>query len=111
MARRRFRVRWVEVAARDLEEIVTFIAADSPPDAERVLRRLEQRAATLESTPSRGRVVPEPGRFGMRTWRELVVRPYRLVYRIEGDTVTVLAVFDGRRDLEDVLLERLVRTS
>jgi len=46
----------------------------------------------------------------MRTWRELVVKPYRLVYRIEGDTVTVLAVFDGRRDLEDLLLERLLRT-
>lgn len=110
MARRRFRVQWAEVAARDLEELVTFIAADSPPDAERVLRRLEQRAATLESTPARGRLVPELRGFGMRTWRELVVRPYRLVYRIEGDTVTVLAVLDGRRDLEDVLLERLLRT-
>jgi len=89
---------------------VAYIAADSPSDAERVLRRLEQRAATLESSPARGRVVPELGSFGMRTWRELVVRPYRLVYRIEGGTVTVLAVFDGRRDLKDVLLERLLRT-
>ena len=46
----------------------------------------------------------------MRTWRELVIRPYRLVYRIEGDTVIVLAVFDARRDLEDLLLERLLRS-
>jgi plasmid stabilization system protein ParE len=38
-----------------------------------------------------------------------VVRPYRLIYRVERDTVTVLAVFDGRRDLEDVLLDRLLR--
>jgi hypothetical protein len=37
------------------------------------------------------------------------VRPYRIVYRIEGDTVTVLGVLDGRRDLEDALLERLLR--
>jgi len=75
-----------------------------------VLERIEGRAASLESSPTRGRVVPELAHFGMRTWRELVVRPYRLVYRIEGDTVTVLPVFDGRRDLEDVLLERLPRT-
>jgi toxin ParE1/3/4 len=46
----------------------------------------------------------------MRTWRELVMRPYRMIYRMEGDTVTVLAVFDGRRDLGDLLLERLTRT-
>jgi len=34
-----------------------------------------------------------------------------VIYRIEGDTVTVLALFDGRRELEDLLLERLVRSS
>jgi len=96
---------------RDLEELVAYIAVDSPTNATRVLDRIERRAGSLESSPARGRVVPELAHFGMRTWRELVVRPYRLVYRIEGDTVTVLAVFDGRRDLEDVLLERLLRTS
>lgn len=109
MPRRRFRVQWAEVAVRDLEDLVTFIAVDSVPDAEGVLQRIEKRVATLQSSPARGRLVPELARFGMRAWRELVVRPYRVVYRIEGDTVTVLAVFDGRRDLEDLLLERLTR--
>ena len=109
MPRRRYRVQWAEVAVRDLEELVSYIAADSEINADRVLSRLETRAAALESSPGRGRIVPELSHFGMRTWRELVVRPYRIVYRIEGDTVTVLGVFDGRRDLEDVLLERLLR--
>lgn len=110
MARRRFRVEWAEVAVRDLEESATFLALDSPPDAERGVGRIEQRAATLETSPARGRVVPDLARFQMRTWRQLVIRPYRLVYRIEGDTVVVLAVFDARRDLEDLLLERLLRS-
>ncbi len=110
MPSRRFRVQWAEAAVCDLEELVAFIALDSELDAERGLRRIEGRAASLESSPGRGRVVPELARFGMRTWRELVVRPYRLVYRIEGDTVTVLAIFDARRDLEDVLLDRLLRS-
>jgi addiction module RelE/StbE family toxin len=109
MPRPRFRVRWADAATRDLEDTVSYIAVDSPENAERVLKRLERRAATLETAPARGRVVPELARFGMRTWRELVVKPYRLIYRIEGDTVTVLALLDGRRDLEDLLLERLVR--
>lgn len=110
MPRHRFRVRWAKVAARDLEDIVSYIAIDSPEKAERVLERIERRAATLGTAPARGRVVPELARFGMRTWRELVLKPHRLIYRIEGDTVTVLALLDGRRDLEDLLLERLVRT-
>ena len=111
MARKRFRVEWTEVTVRDLEEIVTFLALDSRRGAERALGRIERRAASLESSPARGRVVPELARFQMRTWRELVVKPYRLVYRIEGDTVLVLALFDARRDLEDLLLERLLRSS
>jgi toxin ParE1/3/4 len=110
MARKRFRVRWAEVAVRDLEELVAYIATESPENAERVLARLEQRASTLETAPARGRVVPELARIGMRTWRELIIKPYRLIYRIGGDTVTVLALLDGRRDLEDLLLERLVRS-
>ena len=110
MPSRRFRVQWAEIAVRDLEEIVGFIALDSPANAERVLEKIERRASTLKSTPERGRVVPELTRLGMRTLRELVVKPYRLIYRTEGDTVTVLSLFDGRRDLEDLLLERLVRS-
>jgi plasmid stabilization system protein ParE len=102
-------VQWAGVAVRDLEELVSLIALDSKLDAVRVLRQIENRAKTLESSPKRGRVVPELERFGMRTWRELLVRPYRLIYRIEEDTATVLAVFDRRRDLQDLLLERLVR--
>ena len=111
MAERRFRVVWAEAAARDLEEIVAFVAEDSPTSAERLLGALRARAASLATVPHRGRVVPELSHFGMRSWRELVLRPYRILYRVSGDSVTVLAVFDGRRDLEDLLLERLLRTS
>ena len=111
MARRRFRVQWAQAAIRDLEELISYVVAESTANAERVLKRLETRAAALEAAPGRGRIVPELAHFGMRAWRELVVRPYRIVYRIEGDTVTVLAVLDGRRDLEDLLLERLLRGS
>ena len=111
MARRRYRVRWAEAAVRDLEELIGYVAADSERNALRILERVESRAATLEASPGRGRVVPELAHFGMRAWRELVVRPYRIVYRVEGDTVTVLAMLDGRRDLEDLLLERLLRTT
>jgi plasmid stabilization system protein ParE len=89
---------------------MAFLALDSEQGAERVLRRIERRAAILESSPARGRVVPELASFQMRTWQELVIKPYRLVYRIEGDTVIVFAVFDARRDLEDLLLERLPRS-
>jgi addiction module RelE/StbE family toxin len=105
----RFEVVWAEAAARDLEELVDYIARDSEGDAEKIFNRLRARAESLSLSPSRGRFVPELRAYGIRTWRELLIRPYRIVYRISGETVVVLAVLDGRRDLEDLLLERLVR--
>ena len=90
---------------------MSFVAVDSQANAQRLLATLRAKASSLETVPRRGRVVPELARFGMQTWHELLVKPYRIVYRVSGDTVTVLALFDGRRDLEDVLLERLLRSS
>ena len=103
------RVVWAEAAVRDLEEIIAFVAADSTSNARRLLDRMHAKAESLERSPLRGRIVPELLGFGMRTWRALVVRPYRLIYRVEARDVMVLAVFDSRRDLEDILFERLVR--
>jgi plasmid stabilization system protein ParE len=40
----------------------------------------------------------------------VIVKPHRIVYRMRGDIVLVGAVVDGRRDLEDLLLERLTRS-
>jgi len=109
MGRRRYRVIWARAASEDLADLVAFIAADSPINARRLLQRLRDKASALDVAPERGRIVPELGKFGIRAFREIIVRPYRLVYRLAEGRVSVVAVFDGRRDLEDVLLERLVR--
>lgn len=109
MTDRRYQVAWTESATADLEAIVAYLAATSTEAAGRQYERLLSRARSLERLPRRGRVVPELARFGLRSWRESVVAPYRLVYRVTGQQVLVLAVLDARRDLEDVLLERILR--
>jgi addiction module RelE/StbE family toxin len=110
MRRGSFEVLWSEMAIRDLEQIVDFIAEEAPLAAERVFEQIADRARTLASLPWRGRVVPELARFETTTIRELVVPPYRLVYQIRGKSVLVSGVFDGRRSLEEVLLARLHRS-
>ncbi|MCX6995751.1 MAG: type II toxin-antitoxin system RelE/ParE family toxin [Kiritimatiellaeota bacterium] len=104
-----YAVDFATVAQRDLQDIVEFIAADDAVAARRVLDLMESRVAALKRMPERGRVVPELAALGVHMYRELVVAPWRIIYRISGQTVYVLAVLDGRRNLEDVLLERLVR--
>ncbi len=99
------------VAQGDLQAIVEFIADDNPGTALRVLNQIEDCCGTLKKMPERGRVVPELAAVGLHTYRELVLFPWRVIYRISGLTVFVMAVLDGRRNLEDVLLARVVRGS
>ncbi len=108
MSDRTFRVEWADVARHDLEEITDYVSHDSPAAALRLVERIEQRAGALETMPHRGRVPPELLRFRVRIYHEILIPPYRLLYRIHQDMVAVLGVFDGRRDLEDVIIGRLL---
>jgi plasmid stabilization system protein ParE len=108
-AKRSPRIVWTVTAEEDLWGIVEFISGDDVPAALDVLRRLREHAAVLDKFPGRGRIVPELDQHGIRQYRELVMAPWRIVYRVDGAVVYVMAVLDSRRNLEDLLLERLSR--
>ncbi len=106
---RRYKVIWTESSVQDLEEIARYIARDSPGNARRVMKRLRESAEKLRDLPERGRIVPELLDLGLRTWRELIVRPHRIIYRIAEGGVIVEIVLDGRRDAASLLDDRLLR--
>lgn len=86
---------WSREAAENLLEIEEFIARDSPERAALFVDALIDHAATiLADNPKSGRVVPEIGTPGIR---ELMFRGYRIVYRLRGDALVVLTVFEGHR--------------
>lgn len=106
---RKFTIQWTQTAADDLEAIIDYIADESIASAVQVFQKLRARAGRLRAFPQRGRVVPELRAHGILTYRELIEGPWRILYRIEADTVYVLAVIDARRNVEDILLDRFVR--
>ncbi|HKH44476.1 MAG TPA: type II toxin-antitoxin system RelE/ParE family toxin [Thermoanaerobaculia bacterium] len=109
MSPRRFEVLWTETAIRDLEQIVDYVEQDAPMAAQRIFDRIAESSRTLDTTPLRGRIVPELARFEIAIYRELVIPPYRMIYRVSADRVLVVGVFDSRRNLEDILLARFLR--
>lgn len=109
MARFPFRVIWSVPAARDLEGILERIEITIPAMALKLLSRFRKTVSCLHSMPERGRIVPELLDHGVSLYRELILAPWRVVYRVQGREVFVLLVVDGRRNVEDILLERLTR--
>ena len=88
------KVRWAERARDDLREIYDFIARDSPRAAEALVERVLHSTERLASFPESGRTVPEFPDLG---YRELLVGTYRVWYRIERETVSIVTVLHGRR--------------
>lgn len=103
------KVLWTSVAASDLQEIGEFVAADSVSAANGLLDRVDAAVAELRSHPAMGRVVPELSKHNITEYRETVLAPWRLFYRVERELVYIMSLIDGRRNIEDVLLRRLLR--
>ena len=92
------RLRWTPRARRDLFEIGRYIARDDPKAARRWVRQLRERAHEATVAPLGGRRVPELGRNDIR---EVLLRSYRIVYRVLGREVHVLTIFEGHRLLPE----------
>lgn len=95
-------------AMDDIVSIASYIARDSTINAEKAMERLERRIATLTTMPERGRVVPELQWHGITSVREVFEKPWRILYQLRAKQVVIVAVYDGRRHLNDVLLERFL---
>ncbi len=73
---------WSPASRDDLRDIVSFISRDSRQRAEAFAYRLIAETDKLQSFPEIGRVVPE---FDIPTVREIIVRTYRIVYRLDHE--------------------------
>ena len=104
-----YEVRWAATAENDIMGIILFIAEDSPGNAMKTLSKIKTRTAKLENSPMQGRVVPELLSQGISLYREVVFAPWRVIYKIEGNKVFVVSVIDSRRNVEDLLLARLLQ--
>ena len=99
-----------EDAANDLSEIYSYIRAqDSPQKAEYVLGQIEKKFISLSELPERGVYPKELLSLGIREYREIFFKPYRIIYRILNKTIYVFLIADGRRDMQALLQRRLLQ--
>ncbi len=107
----KYRVVWSSTAENDLKYIVEYIAKDSPAKALNILSKIKKACSNLYVLPDRGRIVPELREFNILQYHELIVDPWRIIYKIAKNQVFVLSVIDSRRNVEDILLDRFVNSS
>ena len=106
----KYEVIWSYVAENDLRNIIEYIAKDSPANASKVFKKIRQKASSLYILPERGRIVQELRDQGILQYRELIISPWRVIYRISEKSVYVLSILDSRQNVEDILLERFINS-
>ena len=85
---------WTDPAWEDLEAAAEYIARDSEAYAAAFVEEIKAAAASLSEMAERGQIVPE---IRDASIRELLVRPYRLVYQLHERQVRILAIIHGAR--------------
>ncbi|MFH0998023.1 MAG: type II toxin-antitoxin system RelE/ParE family toxin [Pseudomonadota bacterium] len=92
------RVHWTENAIGQLVNIYEYIAINSPTYGKRMVDRITLRSEQIAEQSLSGRKVPE---YDAEDIRELIEKPYRIVYRIKQNQIDVVAVIHGARILPD----------
>jgi toxin ParE1/3/4 len=106
----KYNIHLVSDADEDLFEIYKYVAMyDSIDKAENLLAGLEEKCNSLRDFPERGHLPPELDRIGIKIYKEIHFKPYRIIFQIIKKDVYIHCILDGRRDLMDLLQKRLLR--
>lgn len=105
-----YKVRITEEAETDLIELFDYIARkDTLDNTYHVLDKLEALILSLDENPQRGHCPPELKVHGIKDFKDVHFKPYRVIYEIVDRVVVVLGCFDGRRDMQTLLERRMLR--
>jgi toxin ParE1/3/4 len=103
-----YKVSWAPIAVYDLRSVLGYISKNNLINAKKILNDVETKAKTIALNPFRGRKLPELVDIPHLPIREVIISPWRLVYRVQEKEIQILAFLDSRRDLQDILADRLI---
>ena len=101
-------VKITQNAENDLNEIINYISQNNPRTALVIMEKIISKIKTLNRFPYRGGYVPELLVRNIKDFRKITETPWNIYYKINGDIVSVLAIIDSRRNLKDILINKLL---
>ena len=93
----KYKIRYLQEAVDDLDEIVLYIAKDSTENAFKKYDEIRKNINKLSVLPKRGRLVPDKNmtRLGIRM---LFISSYIIFYRIIGEEVFIYRILHGKQN-------------
>jgi toxin ParE1/3/4 len=96
-------------AGKDLEALYEYLFLNEVPGrADHVLEQIERKIEALKRMPERGAYPGELSALGIKEYREVFFKPYRIIYRIISKNIYIMLIADGRRDMQSLLGKRFL---
>jgi addiction module RelE/StbE family toxin len=92
---------WTEPALDNLNDIAEYIAISNIYAAKQLVENVFNKVQRLEQFPESGRI---PVEIETLNYREVIVNPCRVFYKIEKDKIYILHVLRQERDLRKFIL-------
>ena len=103
-----FEVLLLENAIKDLEVIYRSLKQRASREvALREIEGLEAACASLSENPDRGSVPHELERINTFEYRQIISKPFRIIYQVAGNNVFVFGILHGRRNIQDLIRQRI----
>ena len=96
-------------AENDLLEIIEYYNDINKSFAKNLFSSIEEKVQNLKNFPEQGKIVSELEKQNIIDYRELIEGNYRIIYTVQEDTIIIHTIIDSRRNLEDLLIQRLMR--
>ena len=107
---KKYRVIIDPLVKADLKDLYVYVSVnDNINSANKLLDGLEEACCKLEKYPDRGHIPSELRQTGIKNYLEIHYKPYRIIYEIEGKVVYIHSVIDGRRNIQEILNNRILR--
>ena len=100
----------LDSAEQDLKDLRSYVVKNfSQATWLKTYNKLKESIRNLAAFPLLGAVPPELESLNMNQYRQIISGMNRVIYEPRADAVYIYMIVDTRRDLETLLMQRLMR--
>ena len=103
------RVVFLQSAEADLKDLRSYVVKNfGKPAWLASYDKIKESVAMIQDHPKAGRVPPELDKLHIAQYRQVLSGMNRVIYELRDDTAFIHIVCDTRRDLQGLLMKRIV---
>jgi len=99
---------WSKDAADELAEIISYIKNHSGKiTASNIYKKITGKVNDASENAAGRRIAPLLKELGIVDIHQINVNPWVIYYRVENETMKIISIIDGRRNLEEILYKKI----